>query len=237
MARLVASPSARALVGYLTLLVLCMACQKLRAQQATPDGMAEIAFDLPAQPLKQALAQYDRLTSLSVFFPSELVEGRSSAPVHGRYRPEDALRRLVEGTGLAVQAAASDAFVLVPAPRPPDAPAPDATTSRQRQIDGAVQARIYRALCARPSLAFGEYRLALRVRIDASGHVRQVRLLDTTGDKARDAAIVETLEQVDVGLSPTDPSRPFVLLVHPVHCDARAAQAGACRPACERQAG
>ncbi len=76
------------------------ACQKLRAQQATPDGMAEIGFDLPAQPLKQALAQYDRLTSLSVFFPSELRRAALRRRCMAAIVPEDALRRLVEGTGL-----------------------------------------------------------------------------------------------------------------------------------------
>ncbi|NUA30690.1 STN domain-containing protein [Cupriavidus basilensis] len=236
MASLVASPGARVLVVYMAVLALCLACQQTRAQQPANRGAVEMAFDLPAQPLKQALAQYDAQTSLSVFFSSELAAGRTSTAVHGTFSPENALRKMLEGTGLSVQAAAADAFVLVPAPRYADAAVAQPPASAARQYEGAVQSQVYQALCARPALALGDYRLALYVQLNAAGHVAHVRLLDTTGDKARDAAIIETVEHVDVGQPPGDPAKAFVLLVKPVRCDAAAARSGSCQPPCGRQA-
>jgi hypothetical protein len=203
-----------------TISTLSLVCQIAYAQTPVePVGAAGIAFDLPAQPLGQALEQYDARTSLSVFFPSELAAGRISSPVRGTFSPEQALRLLLQGTGLTVQAAAEQAFVLVLAPA--DAGGIDAQTAEpaplqsQRAYDGLLQSKVMQMLCTRPDFALGQYRLALSVRVDAAGHVGQVRLLDTTGNARRDAAIVESLRRVDVGQAPANPGKPFVLLVEP----------------------
>jgi hypothetical protein len=206
MASMVASTGALALVGCMALLV------------STRPAAAEMSFDLPAQPLKQALAQYDAQTSVSVFFPSELADGRTSTEVRGRFEPEQALRRLLEGTGVGMRAVAGDAFVLVPEALAGDAPAAAAQvapTVFPRVYEGRVQSRIWQALCAREGVALGGYRLALSIRIDAAGRVHDARLLDTTGDRARDALILDTVRRVDVGQGPGDSSRPFVLLSRP----------------------
>src|SRR6478752_6559979 len=115
MASMVASTRAHARVACAAALALGLMCQAVHPQPADKAG---ILFDLPAQPLKKALELYDARASLSVFFPSGLAEGKTSTAVHGVFSPEEALRRLLEGTGLAVQAAAADAFVLVPASSP-----------------------------------------------------------------------------------------------------------------------
>lgn len=203
-----------------TISTLSLVCQIAYAQRpAEPAGAAAIAFDLPAQPLGQALEQYDMHTSLSVFFPTELTVGRISSPVHGTFTPEQALRMLLQGTGLTVQAAAEQAFVLVPAPADADgidaqiaAPSP---LQSQRTYDGLLQSKVIQLLCSRPDFAPGQYRLALSVRVDAAGRIGQVRLLDTTGNARRDAAIVESLRRIDVGQAPANPGKPFVLLVQP----------------------
>jgi hypothetical protein len=222
--------AARPLAGRmaaLTIGAISLVCQIAYAQAPAgavesldPAATAAMAFDLPALPLSQALEQYDARTSVSVFFPSELVAGRISHAVQGYFSPEQALRLLLEGTGLMLQSAAEQAFVLAPESGPPavtDAaanpvplPAP-----MPRSYDAVLQSTIMQTLCARPDLALGQYRLALRVRIDATGHVRQVRLLDTTGNARRDTAIVDTLQGIALGQAPADPARPFVLLVQP----------------------
>ncbi|WP_237380580.1 STN domain-containing protein [Cupriavidus sp. SW-Y-13] len=187
---------------------------------------AEMVFDLPAQPLKLALDRYDAQTSMSVFYPSELADGRTSHAVVGAMTPRDALHRLLEGTGLAAHATAGDAFVLAPSGDTPVSPATqDASVARQ-DYDALVQSRVRQALCARPALALGSYRLAVTVQIGRAGRVQRARLLDTTGDNRRDAAIVDTLQQIDMGRAPEKPDTPFVLLV-------RQCVAGqACVPAC-----
>lgn len=243
MAWTVASTGAHALVGCVTAIALALARGPLHAQPAPmsmaapPGATAQMAFDLPALPLKDALARFDAQTSLSVFYPSELAAGRTSHPVQGVLGAQTALHRLLEGTGLTAQATAADAFVLVPA-APDAAPVADApatgAAATRRAYDGLMQTRIQQALCARPALALGDYRLALSVRVGESGRVRRAQLLDTTGDERRDAAIVEAVQQVDLGAAPDDADKPFVLLVRPSRCSEEAARAGTCVRPCRR---
>jgi hypothetical protein len=203
------------LACWLAVMGLCVAAGAARAE-AVPT-----LFDLPGGPLKDALARYDAATRMSVFFPSELVEGRSAAPVRGRMAPEQALHRLLEGSGLVARLVAPEAFVLQPA-GPDDAvpPEPVPAVAVERGYEQLLESRLLRALCERGDLALGSYRLALRVQVDAGGRAAQVRLLDSTGDRVRDGTIVETLRGVDVGQAPADPARPFVLLLRARTADA-----------------
>ncbi len=215
------SSLASSLTACMTVLALALASPGAYAQPIAARGPL-IVFDLPAQPLRLALEQFDARTSLSVFFPSALAEGRTSSAVHGLFTPEQALHRLLEGTGLTVQPAAREAFVLIAAEGAAAAPSgsqppgqDEAPAGPRRLYDALVQARVRQALCATPGIALGAFRLALRLRIAASGQVREARLLDTTGDAARDAAILRAVRQVEIGHAPEDPARPFVLLVRP----------------------
>ncbi|MGJ7543086.1 STN domain-containing protein [Variovorax sp. LT1R16] len=188
----------------------------------TGEPVAEALFDLPALPLDEALARYDALTHLSVFFASALVEGRRSAALRGRHAPAEALHRLLEGSGLQARAVAPDAFVLQPAAAtvPRAAPAAEANAGRANPDNARVQAALLRALCAREDLALGSYRLALRVHIDGAGRVAQARLLDTTGDARRDAAVVAAVARADLAPPPADPHQPFVVLLRAQPADA-----------------
>lgn len=58
-------------------------------------------FDLPAQELEQAITALEAQTSLKVIRPAGM-DGLISTPVHGSYTPVEALRQMVEGTGLNV---------------------------------------------------------------------------------------------------------------------------------------
>jgi hypothetical protein len=62
-----------------------------------------VEFDIPAQSLEDALKRYATATRRATLFRSEIVAGRRSATLHGRYVPEEALRRLLEGTGLSIE--------------------------------------------------------------------------------------------------------------------------------------
>lgn len=65
-----------------------------RAQEAV------IQVSIPAQPLGQALLQLGQQTSLQIFYPQELVNGLSAPRVSGNVTPEQALRQLLQGTGI-----------------------------------------------------------------------------------------------------------------------------------------
>lgn len=210
MASYVASTRARSLMGYMAALTFGMACPGI------PAHASEVAmlFDLPAQPLKQALEKFDAQTNLSVFYSSELAVNRMSGAVHGLFSKQQALHKLLEGTGLTVKSAAQDAYVLMPIEIA--APAPDqAVFTASRAYDGLVQLRIQQALCARDDLALGTYRLALRVQLDNGGRVQDARLLDTTGDRVRDAEVIKVMQRLDMGSTPPLSGKPFVIVVRP----------------------
>ncbi|AZD74438.1 TonB-dependent siderophore receptor [Pseudomonas chlororaphis] len=64
---------------------------------------APSAIHIQAQPLGQALSQLGLQTSLQVFFSPELVAGKQAPAVDGNLSPEQALRQLLQGSGLQYQ--------------------------------------------------------------------------------------------------------------------------------------
>lgn len=61
---------------------------------------AAVQLSIPAQSLGSALLQLGQQTSLQIFYAQSSVEGYMAPPVVGRLAPEEALRRLLRGTGL-----------------------------------------------------------------------------------------------------------------------------------------
>jgi outer membrane receptor protein involved in Fe transport len=59
-----------------------------------------LPLDLPAQPLGAALREFSIQSNLSLTVDSALIVGKKSATVQGRMTRKEALRRMLEGTGL-----------------------------------------------------------------------------------------------------------------------------------------
>jgi hypothetical protein len=57
-------------------------------------------FNVPAQSLGKALLEFGRQAEISISAPSEATNGKTSHPVVGRMTPQQALARLLQGTGL-----------------------------------------------------------------------------------------------------------------------------------------
>ncbi len=178
---------------------------------------AQFDFDIPAQPLITALQQYGSVAHKPALYRSEMLSGQASSPVRGRYAPEDALRRLLEGTGLVAEKfehGTGSAFVLKLATS-----APALRAARLGPLTGypsLVQARVWQALCGNPNTRPGEYRSLLRFQVGAAGQVERPRLIGTTGDARRDAAVVATLQGVRMeGAPPADFPQPVTMLLLP----------------------
>jgi TonB family protein len=176
-------------------------------------------FDIPAQPLETALYRFGNLSHQPALFPSEIIAGRVSSAVHGRYSAEAALQLLLSGTGLSAMKVASahgEVFVLKQSAV--------GKTAAERSLDGypaLIQTRILQALCADAFIAPGSYRSLFRIQIDGNGRIRQARLIDSTGDRRRDAALLAALRQVRVGIPPSNAMRlPFVMMLSPVSAGA-----------------
>lgn len=188
-------------------------------QPPVPEAAAALLdFDIPALPLDDALGRYAAQSRRSTLFRSATVQGRISSAVQGRHSPGSALRLLLEGTGLAAESmrdGPADAFVL----KPVDARALAARTAADgvdTDYGAWVQARVWQALCADARTAPGSYRTLLRFEVDATGALQKPRLLTSTGNARRDAAVREALQRVRVDRAPPPAmAQPLTLVLLP----------------------
>lgn len=83
------------------------------AQQTAPATAAETrAFAIPAQPLAAAIDAFIGASGWQISYSSALVAGKSSTAVSGRMTAEEALRRLVSGSGISVRISAPGSAAL-----------------------------------------------------------------------------------------------------------------------------
>ncbi|GAB6850721.1 secretin and TonB N-terminal domain-containing protein [Paraburkholderia kururiensis] len=205
------------------------------AQQAGRDSRAAdaVRFDLPAQPLSQALQAFAHVTDLVVLAPAPLLEGRTSSALSGDYAPRDALERLLAGTGLRADFTGPDEAIIVAQPEgaastPPAAAGSDPASAapptdgmsgndEQRAYAATLQARMTDALCAQPATVPGSYRLVAQLRIDDKGTVVAVNLVASSGLASRDAAIVRALRRMRLDSAPpAGVPEPVTILLRPV---------------------
>lgn len=78
-------------------------------------------FNIPAQALEDAVASFGLQAGRQISMDSQLGAGLSSQPVQGTYAPEEALNRLLQGTGLSYRTDGTT-MVLEKAPPLPDLP-------------------------------------------------------------------------------------------------------------------
>jgi catecholate siderophore receptor len=67
------------------------------------DTITPIRFDLPARPLADALSEFSRQANVHVRLDVPAAAGVSSRAVSGRYTAAEALRQMLDGTGLSVR--------------------------------------------------------------------------------------------------------------------------------------
>lgn len=179
---------------------------------AAAEGAArEYPFDWPRQPLHNALQQYSQLTGDSVLYDSAQTAGQTAPAIAGRYTARDALTRLLSETELQARYTAPRALMLMPRVRTP--PAPVSTADRQ-QYYGRLQARVLAALCARPELHIGDYRVALRVPLDATHAIHGAQAY-ATGRPDMAPRLQAALEGLPIGAPPAGFGLPATLLITP----------------------
>lgn len=82
--------------------------------QASPPapGATQQSFAIPPQSLSSALTQFARQSGLQIAVDTGLVTGRQTPGVQGRYTAEQALQRLIAGTGLNYRFTAADTITI-----------------------------------------------------------------------------------------------------------------------------
>lgn len=175
---------------------------------------APVAFEIPAQSLEPALLAYGNATRIQILYDAGLVAGRRSHAVSGRYPPQQALERLLHGTGLRVRYTSPGAITLASSVDQPgevlalDVMRVEAAPIRvgdSRRFNGygkILQDDMIAALRRHPVAGRGRYEVTLRVWVDAAGEVNRTELLSSTGQPDRDRAIVEAVAGVGRGRAP-----------------------------------
>lgn len=169
-------------------------------------------FDMPAQPLSQALAAFSEQTGISILVTSDLINNKTAAPVHGRLTPSAALRELLEPTDLTVRRVDESAWTLLPrAARHTATPPADATASRA--YAGAVQHDLARLLCREHADQLGQARVALQLWIGGDGRIQRVHVLDSEHAPRWGAAVREALQGSRMAAPPAGQPAPLTVLL------------------------
>jgi TonB C terminal len=196
----------------------------LRAEQREPSAVDDRAddpsaptmlFDIEEQLLEPAIEKYATVTGVSVLYNSKLTDGITSHGVKGLYTARQALRLMLEGTGLTERRTSPVSMVLM---RDPTAASKDTDelSADDRAYYGRVQDGVRARFCSEKSIARGDRRIAMRLWIGAPGNVEKADLLDSTGDAALDRTIVENLRHISIGVPPPPGmTQPMTMLVLP----------------------
>src|SRR5882724_780724 len=89
---------------------------------AATSAAAKATFEIPAQPLPQALAQFGNQSGFEIIADSTLTAEKASRGVHGAADPNAALKQILSGTGLSYRRS-DDQYLIVAAATPRPAPA------------------------------------------------------------------------------------------------------------------
>lgn len=189
------------------------------------DPVSAYDLDWPRQPLHDALQRYSQLTGDSVLYDSGQTAGKIAPALTGRYTASEALTRMLAGTELRPHYTAPKALLLSPRTRTPPAPVPPISQAARQQFYGLLQTRVLAALCARPDLGTGDYRVALRVNLDHL-HAMSDVVVHATGRPEMEAALRETLAGLPIGAPPPGFGLPATLLITPE----AASRYGGCAP-------
>lgn len=180
----------------------------LRAEDVAPR-----VYDIAAQPLDSALDLYIRTSGTQVFYETTLTAGLAARPVNGRFPSDVALAQLLAGTGLVARRAASDAFVIMHAPRSPAALVGPAAAPGLPFMT-ALQRGVVDALCRNERTRPGSYKVAVEIWIAPSGAIQRTSLVGSTGDADKDRALTVALNGVPIGMAPpADSLQPFILSI------------------------
>ncbi|VVP78510.1 Ferrichrome outer membrane transporter/phage receptor [Pseudomonas fluorescens] len=88
----------------------------LAAETASSQAQKQFNFSLAAKPLPQALSDFSRVTGQSVVYTDEAPYGLTAPAVNGQMSAEQALQRLLSGSGLNFRRTDSHTLALEPKP-------------------------------------------------------------------------------------------------------------------------
>ncbi|MCK9913011.1 STN domain-containing protein [Microbacteriaceae bacterium K1510] len=198
------------------LLLVCMIVFPGVAAAQSVSKNAPIEFDIPSQPLGSALSRYIEVTGRDALYGTILATGQLSGEVRGLFTPDEALKKLLSGTGLAAEFVAETTFVLLSEPLINQQATRQIRTPEQRRYYGLIQAGITNALCRWGGEHVGHYRFATVFWIAADGAITRTQRIGTTGVPDADRRFDDTLRSVRFSEPPpANFLQPVLILIVP----------------------
>jgi type II secretory pathway component GspD/PulD (secretin) len=189
--------------------VAAVFCALLAANPRSEGGLDaaknEIAFDIPALPLSEAIERLSAASKLQVVFDFALVSGRISPPLSGTFKPATALELLLKGSGLGTELIAENTISIVKIP-----------LSQDNQLYlRSVQGRLMSSLCHENLARGGHYRMAASFAIDAGGRIVMLKFLSPLQDATRRNAIAAAFMSVVLPPPPDGLPQPVTIILEP----------------------
>lgn len=186
---------------------------------AAQDGVH--AYDIPAQPLEQAVERFSVISGWSVMYPGDLAAGRSSHALRASLAPLPALQMLLQDTGIEAEVIGEQRVVLRRGGQ--SVAEADVGTglpvAERRRRYGGLQQRLRAAFCDDPEIAPGRYAATLRFRVDGEGQVQQPELLSGSGSARRDARLLQAMQGLVLAAEAGELPQPVTLQIRPSGTD------------------
>lgn len=182
------------------------------AERLPIDAHMRTSFNIPSQPLADALLTYGAKTGLEVFYDAALAEERRSNEVVGAFTRQAALQVLLRGTGYVAKPIGNDTFMIAPAP--PGAMA-DAEKLRQslQPYFAVIQDRIDDTLCRQRTNATHND-VHLQFWLSPSGLVTKAEVIGDDGNLARDQSRAELITGLAFAPPPAAMPQPVNMVIY-----------------------
>lgn len=190
------------------------------ADVAAAPAAARLRFDIPAQPLDDALQAFSRQTGWSLLYDTAQVTGRTVAALRGEFTVGEAIAHLLAGSGMTARFTSSEALLIVPEARSTGRAGMSAAGNARQagprgDYYGRLQLRVTQALCGDPLTAPGRYRVALRFDIGALNTLENLQVR-VSGHPDVEARVRARLAGLPIGgKPPADLRMPVTMVVLP----------------------
>lgn len=231
------SPSSRrprvGLAGFLLVASIGLVSATPESVAQTEIAPAEQSYDIPPLPLNAALARFGQISHVDIIYDDTLARTRRSAAISGRFAPQQALARLLAGTGLSYRFTRWNAALIYAPDAVPTAGSRmaaadpvlvlDTLEVRASAIVGSpgraafdaygrhVLASIDRGLRPEAVEAGRAYRVVIRLWIAGDGRVRNVDYVQSSGNAKADQNILARLSGLHFEAPPPEMPQPIRL--------------------------
>lgn len=138
---------------------------------ASEAGGFPVQINLPAQPLNQSIRQLANQTGLSISFDSELTKNKTAPAVKGFLSPQEALKKVLQGSGLQLNIS-GDSAVIKPEPE---------KTSQSLKLEGIeVRAKRFYEVGPLPGLGLTKEEIPGNVQSISAKEIKEAHSLSIT---------------------------------------------------------